>query len=132
MSPGRSRPRGVPLLLDEMHAPVVAETLRRRGFDVIAVVAEPELRALSDPELLPWATEHGRRIVTENVKDFRALLREFESTGEAIPSVLFTTSRTFPRTRRNPGPLIEALSRWLVAKGVLGRPSEDWLTGDAG
>jgi hypothetical protein len=38
----------VPLLLDEMHAPVLAPALHDRGHDVIAVVEQDELRALTE------------------------------------------------------------------------------------
>lgn len=109
------------LLLDEMFAPRIAEELRRRGHDVVALVADPELRALPDAAVYEWAGEQHRRIVTENVKDFRPLLAA--GTG---PGVIFTSSRSFPRSRRDLGPLVEALDRWLVA-ATAPRPLEDWL-----
>jgi predicted nuclease of predicted toxin-antitoxin system len=115
------------LLLDEMHAPLVAAALRDRGYDVIAVAEQAELRALTDEELLRWATAHHRRIVTENVKDFAPLLRRANELGESGALVLFTSNRTFPRTRRNPGPLIDALEAWLRAAQEGERPVEDWL-----
>lgn len=118
----------VALLLDEMHAPVVAEALRDRGHDVAAVAERDALRAMSDEELFRWAGEHGRRLVTENVKDFAPLLRRAEEPGRTTAPVLFTSSRTFPRSRRNPGPLITALDAWLRAPDVTRRPAEDWLT----
>lgn len=117
----------VELLLDEMHAPVIAAALRERGHDVLAVVAQDELRASTDEELFRWAAEHGRRLVTENVKDFAPLLRRAEELGQAAASVLFTSSRTFPRSRRNPGPLIDALDAWLRAAKSDPPPVEDWL-----
>ncbi len=117
----------VELLLDEMHASVVAAALRERGHDVLAVVEQDELRALTDEELFRWAAEHGRRIVTENVKDFAPLLRRAEELGHAVASLLFTSSRTFPRSRRNPGLLIDALDAWLRAAKSSQPPLEDWL-----
>ena len=117
----------VPLLLDEMHAPVVAATLRDRGHDVLAVVEQDELRALTDEEVFRWAIERGRRIVTENVKDFAPLLRRAEEMGQAAAPLLFTSSRAFPRSRRNPGPLIDALDAWLRAAESSPPPLEDWL-----
>lgn len=117
----------LPLLLDEMHAPVVAAALRDRGHDVIAVVEQDELRALTDHELFRWAAEHGRRIVTENVKDFAPLLRRAEELDRQAASLLFTSSRTFPRSRRTPRPLIDALDAWLRAAEVAPAPVEDWL-----
>lgn len=117
----------VPLLLDEMHAPVVAAALRDRGHDVLAVVEQDELRALTDEDLFRWAAERGRRIVTENVKDFAPLLRSAEELGQPTAALLFTSSRSFPRSRRNPGSLVEALHAWLRAAEATVPPLEDWL-----
>ncbi len=117
----------VPLLLDEMHATAVAAPLRDRGHDVLAVVEQDELRALTDEELFRWAAERGRRIMTENVKDFAPLLRRTEELGQPAAPLLFTSSRTFPRSRRNPGPLIDALDAWLRAADFDERPLQDWL-----
>lgn len=112
---------GVRLLLDEMFAPRIAEELRRRGHDVVALVADPELRALPDAAVYEWAGDHDRRVVTENVKDFRPLV----ATGTG-PGVIFTSSRRFARSRRDLGPLVQALDRWLAAT-THPRPLEDWL-----
>ena len=117
----------VALLLDEMHAPVVAAELRDRGHDVLAVADQDDLRALTDEELFRWAADHDRRIVTETVKDFAPLLRRADELGQHAVRLLFTSSRTFPRTRRNPGPLIDALDAWLRAALVSEPPVEDWL-----
>jgi len=120
-----SLPQQAALLLDEMFPPAIADELRRRGHDVIAVAADPRLRSMTDSELFAWAVEQGRRIVTENVNDFRPLLVNW-SEG-ARPAVLFTSSRTFPRSRRSPGPLITALEHWLTRPDTATRPPEDWL-----
>lgn len=113
------------LLLDEMFSPRIAEELRRRGRDVVALADDPGLRALSDPEVYEWAGDQRRRVVTENVKDFGRLV----ATGSG-PGVLFTSSRSFARSRRNPGALVGALDRWLVAAASSPRPVEDWLMPD--
>ncbi len=115
------------LLLDEMHSSVVARVLRERGFDVVAVAEQDGLRALSDAELCAWAESHQRRIVTENVKDFAPLLRAAHQSGHHGLSVLFTSSRTFPRSRRRPGQPIEALDEWLSHDDELQHSAEDWL-----
>ncbi|MEP6853094.1 MAG: DUF5615 family PIN-like protein [bacterium] len=117
----------IALLLDEMHAPLVAATLRERGHDVTAVADQLDLRAMSDEELFLWAGQVGRRIVTENVKDFAPLLRRAEQSGQPETPLLFTSSRTFPRSRRNPGPIIDALEAWLKDANGQVRPIEDWL-----
>jgi hypothetical protein len=117
----------IALLLDEMHAFVVATALRNRGYDVLAVAEQDELRALTDEELFGWAAAHDPRIVTENVKDFAALLRRADELGHEGARLLFTSSRTFPRTRRNPGLIIDALDGWLRAAQESEPPIEDWL-----
>lgn len=131
--------KGQRLLLDEMHAPGVAGELRR-GHDVIAVAADPELRAFTDGDLFRLAGSDpsrvssdvaGRRVVTENVKDFRPLLRRAREAGMSGPGFLFTSSRRFPRSRARPAPLIEALDAWLSGPDVARRPPEDWLAAAA-
>jgi hypothetical protein len=119
--------RGPALLLDEMFSPRLAEELRRRGHDVVAVAVDPQLRVMSDAELHAWAGAQGRRIVTENVKDFRPLVAQ-ASEAAAAPGVLFTSSRSFPRSRHNLGPLIDALAGWLGRSDAAQRPPEDWLS----
>ncbi|MGL4743503.1 MAG: DUF5615 family PIN-like protein [Dermatophilaceae bacterium] len=114
------------LLLDEMHPPLVADLVRQRGHDVLPLVADPLMRGMTDDEVFTWAAREGRRIVTENVKDFRRLLLAVGD-GAPVAPLLFTSSRTFPRTRRNPGPLVDALDAWLTAPDADRRPVEDWL-----
>lgn len=113
----------VRLLLDEMFSPVIAKQLRARNYDVTAVADDPQLRAMTDPELLAWAREHRRRIVTENVRDFRPLVVD-DPTG---PGVLFTSSRTFPRDKRGVGRLIAALDAWITAATSAEQSVEAWL-----
>lgn len=109
------------LLLDEMFAPVIAALLRADGHDVTAVAGHPVLAATSDPCLAHWASQEDRRVVTENVRDFAPLAGR----GDPALRVLFTSSRRFPRSRRNPGPLVDSLRLWLTApEAHLG---EAWL-----
>lgn len=117
----------IALLLDEMHSPVIAAALRERGQDVVAVAERDDLRALTDELLFSWAAEKHRRIVTENVKDFAPLARRSDELGRESEGLLFTSSRTFPRSRRNPGPIIDALEGWLLAADAIEPPVEDWL-----
>src|SRR3990170_1906685 len=62
--------RKVKLLLDEMHAPSIADALTEDSWDVVAVAAEAELRGMSDENLLARSAATGRALVTENVVDF--------------------------------------------------------------
>ncbi len=59
-----------PLLLDEMFSDAIAEQLRTKGHDVLAVVADPALVALPDQQIVARAATAGRALVTANIKDF--------------------------------------------------------------
>jgi hypothetical protein len=111
------------LLLDEMFPPVIATKLRDRGHDVVVVADDPQLRAMTDPELRAWAGGQGRRIVTENVRDFRPLVIE----DPAGSGVLFTSSRTFARTKPGIGKQIAALEAWITAATTADQSVEAWL-----
>jgi hypothetical protein len=106
-----------------MFSPVLAKQLGERNHDVAAVADNPQLRAMTDPELLAWASEEHRRIVTENVSDFRPLIIH-DPTG---PGVLFTSSRTFPRDKRGVGRLIAALDAWITTATQVEQSVEVWL-----
>ena len=118
---------GAPLALDEMFSPAIAVALRDLGHDVIAVAERPELRAMTDDAVFAWAAGQGRWLVTENVKDFRPILLQALQAGSPILGLVFTTSRAFPRSRKNPGPLIQALHVWLLAGPPAPPLTEDWL-----
>lgn len=118
----------MPLALDEMFSPVLAAALRELGYDVVAVAERTELRAMADAEVFAWAVSQRRWLVTENVKDFRPLLLRAIQSGTPAVGILFTSSRSFPRSRKNPGPLIGALCAWLKAEPPETPIAEDWLT----
>ena len=63
-----------PLLLDEMFSGAIAEHLRAKGHDVLAVVADPALIALPHEQILAHAASTGRALVTANIKDFIPLV----------------------------------------------------------
>lgn len=110
-----------------MFAPALAEWLRAEGFDVVAVAGHATLAAASDEEVMRWAAAHDRRLVTENVKDFQPLAASAHERGEPVARMLYTSSRRFPRTRRNPSPLLDALRSWL--KQPMGHCGPiDWLS----
>lgn len=123
----RPETRAAAVLLDEMFSAQLAGTLRARGHDVIAVVEDPQLRALTDHDIFAWAASHGRRILTENVKDLRPLLPAAQEASEACADLLLASSRTFPRSRNNPAPLTDALDNWLTASATTTRSIEEWL-----
>ena len=112
-----------------MFAPAVAAELRALGHDAIAVADRPDLRSKSDEEIFAWASAEKRWLLTENVKDFRPIVLRALQAGPPGCGLLFTSSRAFPRSRKNPGPLIRALHAWLTAGPPASPVTESWLLG---
>ncbi len=115
------------LALDEMFSPAIAVALRELEHDVVAVAERADLRSLTDDEVFAWSAAEHRWLLTENVKDFRPIMLRALQAGTPTGGLLHTSSRTFPRSRKDPGPLIQALHAWLLT-GPPGPPlTEDWL-----
>lgn len=101
-------------MLDEMHAPSVAEALRADGHDVVAVAAVPGLRGIADEDLLVHAAGEGFVIVTENVVDFAAIAARWATESRPHAGLVFTSPKRFNRaTRGYPGNLVVALRNLL-------------------
>ena len=116
------------LLLDEHYAERIAVALRELGHDVVAVVAETELRGTPDHELFRHAAEHGRRIVTENIQAFRPLLLNAIAARGPVASLLLVPPRRFPRgSSDRTAVIVAAIHAWLERPEALQRPIEDWL-----
>lgn len=126
-----THPGTCPLVLDEMFSPAIADALRDRGHDVVAVAGRADLRSMTDDHLFAWSAASHRWLLTENVKDFRPIMLRALQAGGTTTGLLFTSSRAFPRSRKNPGPLIHALHAWLLAGPPAPPLSEDWLLGPA-
>jgi predicted nuclease of predicted toxin-antitoxin system len=122
-----TQPASARLVMDEMFSPSIAAALRDRGDDVIAVAERGELRAMTDEEVFARAISQGRWLLTENVKDFRHILLRALQTDTPVTGILFTSSRSFPRSRKNPGPLIRAIHAWMLSGPPEPPLTEDWL-----
>jgi predicted nuclease of predicted toxin-antitoxin system len=98
------------LLLDEHYDPVIAEELRRREIDAVAVPRDrPELGGQDDAIVLRAAREERRVVVTNDVRDYVALVEDFGLRGESHFGVLLTSDFTFSRSKRAVGLLVNAL-----------------------
>ena len=112
------------LLLDEQISGKVAVPLRKQGHDVLATTEEPPLRGLSDPDLFELAQERGRAVVTFNVPDFVAIVREFAQAGRAHHGLVLINQGRFPSS--DFGRLAAALSAFL-ADPPRGESPLSWL-----
>ncbi len=116
------------LLLDEMHAPGIADSLTEESFDVLAVAAQPTLRGMTDEDLLTYATNGERALVTENVADFMPLAAELAGAGRAHAGLIFTNPKRFNRaTLAYPGNVIAALREFLTSPPITGTSWIWWL-----
>lgn len=102
-----------PLLLDEMFSGAIAEHLRAKSHDVLAVVADPALIALPDEQILAHAASTGRALVTANIKDFILLDARYRAASQAHAGLILVSSKTFPQDRNYTAAIIGALSALL-------------------
>ena len=102
-----------PLLLDEMFSGHIADRLRSKGHDVLAVVADPALLALPDDQILAHATATGRALVTANIKDFMPLDAQYRAAGQTHAGLIFISSKTFRQDRAYTNAITSALSAFL-------------------
>src|ERR1035441_8336621 len=80
-----------------MYLPTIAEQLRLRGHDVVAVTESSELRSLPDAAVFAAAQRDSRAVATENVADFIPLANEPDQCGEShCGLVLVDPSRFSP------------------------------------
>ena len=115
------------LLLDEMWAPAIAQALRDRGHQVVAVAERrPDLRGMPDAEIFDEAQAGCWVIVTENVVDYRPLAAAAMRAGRTYPAIIYTSNRAYPRAnRRTAGRLVVALDALLTTRDAI--QSEHWL-----
>ena len=106
----------VRLLLDEMLSDEIGEQLRARGHDVTAVVTDQTLLGAPDSAVLAHATEHGRAVVTRNIKDFLALDAQYRAGTATHAGLVLVSTKTFPEDDTAIGALVVALDA-LVAGG---------------
>lgn len=97
------------LALDHHYSPLIAEVLRERGFDVIAV-AERAWQEEDDEPLLALCGDEQRALVTNNVADFAPLARAWALEGRSHCGLIFTSDASLPRARDTIGRYVDALA----------------------
>lgn len=103
------------LVLDEHLDSAIAVELRRRGHDAVAVTEDPGLRGLEDRELLAWAAEVGRALVTYDAEDFGPLSEERQVVGEPFAGLIFLSAKRYPQGPKGYGALVRDLAQVLEA-----------------
>lgn len=96
-----------------MFSDTIAQQLRAKGHDVLAVVADPTLIALPDDQILAHAAAAGRALVTANIKDFMPLDAEYRAAGHEHAGLILVSAKTFPQDRTYTAALASSLSNLL-------------------
>lgn len=112
------------LLLDEMLSGVIAEQLRARDIDAVAVVEDSALIGASDEDLLAHAADRHRVLVTANVADFAAIATDWRAVGRKHAGVVYVTNRAFPQDRSYVGAIVSSLFS-LHNSGSFPRPGTE-------
>lgn len=102
------------LLLDEHYADVLAEQLRDRGHDVVAVAAAG-LAGTADELLLSWADAEERVLLTNNVRHFVPIHSRWVSTGRSHHGIWLTDDRRMPRAKGSLGTYLAVIDERMRA-----------------
>lgn len=101
------------LLLDEHYSAAIAVQLREAGHEVAAVQGDAALEDCDDAVLMQAAGTRGRALLTNNVRHFAPLAREWAARGEHHFGLIFTSDESMPRSRRTIGLYVERLDELL-------------------
>lgn len=101
------------LLLDEHYSAAIAVQLREAGHDVTPVQGDTALKGCDDAVLVQAALAQGRALLTNRVRHFAPLAREWAARGEQHFGLIFTSDESMPRSRRTIGLYVERLDELL-------------------
>ncbi len=103
------------LLVDQMWPATLAEQLRRRGHDVVAVSEGEDLVHAADDEVFEAARRDGRAVFTENVSDYVPLADDCLRRSEDFFGLVLTSDRSYPRGHPSTlGRAVRALDRYMT------------------
>jgi hypothetical protein len=98
------------LLLDEMLSGTIGAQLRARGVDAVAVVEDASLVSTPDEELLVFAAQQQRVLITTNIADFAAIATDWRASGRTHQGIVYVAQRSFAQDRSLVGALVGALA----------------------
>jgi hypothetical protein len=96
-----------------MFSGVIAEELRAKGHDALAVVVDPVLISVPDDQILDHAATTGRALVTANIKDFVPLDPRYRAASQTHAGLILVSTKTFPQDRTYTAAITSALSLFL-------------------
>lgn len=92
----------------------LAEQLRSRGHDVVAVTERREVRGVPDAELLGLAQQEGRAVVTYNRDDFLALDLQLRHEERGHHGIVILNPRRLPPAPASSKALVESIEAFLA------------------
>jgi Domain of unknown function (DUF5615) len=109
------------LVLDaNLSAKRIGAPLAKRGHDVRAISAEPDLEGLDDESVLELAARDGRVLVTRNSRDIAPLCRSWAEGEREHAGVILVWTFTHAQFAE----IVDGVDRWLIE--VPRR--EEWLS----
>ncbi|HWL42892.1 MAG TPA: DUF5615 family PIN-like protein [Ilumatobacter sp.] len=102
------------LALDHHYTRLIAERLRERGHDVVAVI-DRGWELLDDEELLDTCHAEQRALLTNNVQDFAVIARRWAADGRSHHGLIYTSDAGRPRTRAATGRFVDDLAELMTA-----------------
>lgn len=98
--------------------PAIAVQLRTRGWDVESIQQEHrDLLGQDDDVVFRRATELGRAVVTDNVRDFAPLHERWLANHETHAGLILVSSQRYPRAKRTIGLWVAGIDSLLQANG---------------
>jgi Domain of unknown function (DUF5615) len=102
----------VKLMLDHHYPTAIAQQLRLRGRDV-GTAAERGWHREPDEMLLTLCGAEQRTLLTNNVGDFMAIVRNWSVSGQHHAGLIFTSDASLPRTHAAIGRYVHLLEALL-------------------
>jgi predicted nuclease of predicted toxin-antitoxin system len=97
------------LYTNEHITPLLAHTLRGRGFDAVSVF-DVGMEERSDPEQLAYAVAEGRAVLSFNARDFAPLHDQYLAEGWEHSGIILSTQVPFAELLRRTINLLNSVS----------------------
>jgi len=91
------------------------DDLKRRGHDVGAISGSG-YTGISDPQALALASDQGRALLTNNVRDFMVIHGDVLKAGGQHMGLVFTDDRSMPRAKATIGRYVTTLEKLLAER----------------